>query len=255
MAQRAKNVLDYLEASAKQFPDKEAYEDKDTVLTFDQIRTYARKVGTALANQVEGYREPVAVFMDKSVQSIAAFFGVVYSGNFYCPLDTKMPVERIQIIMGVLKPQVVVTDLAHKELAESFADGTKVVVWEDLISKEEDDNQLAAIQAQMTEHDPLYVLFTSGSTGVPKGVLLNHRVVTNYMEWLDEHFDIDSTAVFGNQAPFYFDVSIHDIYGTLYFGAKMVIIPKSYFSFPRQKSIHIFMGAFSNGNRCKFTDI
>lgn len=232
MAQRAKNVLDYLEASAKQFPDKEAYEDKDTVLTFDQIRTYARKVGTALANQVEGYREPVAVFMDKSVQSIAAFFGVVYSGNFYCPLDTKMPVERIQIIMGVLKPQVVVTDLAHKELAESFADGTKVVVWEDLISKEEDDNQLAAIQAQMTEHDPLYVLFTSGSTGVPKGVLLNHRVVTNYMEWLDEHFDIDSTAVFGNQAPFYFDVSIHDIYGTLYFGAKMVIIPKSYFSFP-----------------------
>ena len=47
MAQRAKNVLDYLEASAKQFPDKEAYEDKDTVLTFDQIRTYARKVGTA----------------------------------------------------------------------------------------------------------------------------------------------------------------------------------------------------------------
>lgn len=229
---KVRNVLEYLEISARKTPDKELYEDKNTVMTYKQVEEKAQQIGTLLAKKLGKSREPIAVFMDKSVEAIVSFFGVVYSGNFYCPLDVKMPIERIQVIMSVLLPKIIVTDEAHKQLAESFAGDSEIVLLEDMMKQEIDEKLLWAIRKDMVEQDPLYVLFTSGSTGVPKGVLLNHRVVTNYMEWLDDNFKIDSSAVFGNQAPFYFDVSVHDIYGAIYFGAKMVIIPQSNFGFP-----------------------
>ena len=228
----ASNVLEYLENSAIYFPDKEVYEDKNVSMTFKQVEETAQRIGTSLAMKLGRHREPIAVFMDKSVKAIVSFFGVLYSGNFYCPLDVKMPIERIQIIMDVLLPEIIITDKEHKELAESFAQNSQIVLWEDMSEQEIDKDMLGNIRMDMTELDPLYVLFTSGSTGVPKGVLLNHRVVINYMQWLEQNFEIDSTSVFGNQAPFYFDVSIHDIYGAIYFGAKMVIIPQSFFGFP-----------------------
>lgn len=228
----AVSVLEYLEASAKRFPEKEVYEDKNTTVTYRQAADAAVRIGTALCRHIQAYRSPVAVFMDKNVESILTFLGVLYSGNFYCPLDSHMPEERIRTIMGVLQPSVIVTDKAHAEKAENFAGGVRILLYEELVKTEVSETLLGEVRRQCTEQDPLYVLFTSGSTGVPKGVLVGQRVITNYLEWLERSFDIGPDDVFGNQAPLYFDVSVHDIYGALYFGGKMVIIPQEMFTFP-----------------------
>ena len=175
-------VLDFLERSAAVYPDREAYEDEKKLLTFAQTRDLARAVGTALQEKIRPDKKPVVVYLDKSVECIVSFFGAVYSGNFYCPLDTEMPLERVKIIMQVLQPAAVITDLAHRNTAREFSGDAELLLYEELILTRPSETILAGIQNGITELDPLYVLFTSGSTGVPKGVLLNHRVVINYME-------------------------------------------------------------------------
>ena len=221
-----------LERAAARCPEHEAYEDARRVCTFAQMRDTARRIGTALAGRLGAGKRPVAVYMDKSVDCVAAFFGVLYSGNFYCPIDPEMPVARIRVILDVLQPEAVITTSALRGTAATFIAPEKLCLFDTLAAAESDDARIDAALRGIIESDPAYVLFTSGSTGVPKGVLLCHRVMLRYLEDLQGCFDLGTEDVFGNQAPLYFDISTHDIYGAAYFCAKMVIIPPHLFGFP-----------------------
>ncbi len=229
----AKLILDYLVQSAGCYPEKVVCEDSRTQVTYRELLEQSQSGGTAIAGLIGRTKEPIAVFMDKSTECVVTFFSVLNSGNFYSPIDCQMPLERIRIIYEILKPKILITDHAHREIAECFCSSDcQILLYEEMITTTKDEVVLERIHNRITEADPLYVLFTSGSTGVPKGVLLNHRVIINYLEWLEKSFDINEQDVFGNQAPFYFDVSVHDIFGAVYFGAGMVIIPRELFSFP-----------------------
>lgn len=227
-----RNVLEYLERSADIYPDKDCYEDENHAFSFVNVKKLSQSIGTALISETKCTGVPVAVYLDKNIESIVAHLGVVYSGNFYCPIDTQMPSERVNVILSVLEPKVIITDEAHKGQAEQFKSSAKILFWDELTKCEADKKSLSIVRQSSTELDPLYVLFTSGSTGIPKGVLLNHRVILNYLEWLGETFSLGENTVFGNQAPLYFDISMHDVYGALFFSAKTVIIPQKLFGFP-----------------------
>lgn len=98
-------------------------------------------------------------------------------------------------------------------------------------ASEEDTELLASARESVLDVDPAYVIFTSGSTGVPKGIVISHRSVIDFTEWMSGTFCFDETEVFGNQAPFYFDLSVKDIYQTLRNGATCYIFPKKFFCF------------------------
>ena len=176
--------------------------------------------------------------MEKSVDMITGFMGTVYAGGFYCPVDISMPESRILTIFSVLRPAVLLTREKEREKAERLLEGleqgteVKLVLLEDALRTPEDPAVLQGIRRASVDSDPLYVLFTSGSTGVPKGVLVPHRVMINNMEWLEREYHFNENDVLGNQVPFYVDVSDHDIYCVLKFGCSMEIIPPEYFAFP-----------------------
>ena len=226
-----RNILDYLEQSARHYPDKIAFADEMSTCTYKELWETARSVGTKLANYVPP-RSPVPVFMEKRVETIYAFLGAVYAGCFYVLLDPKLPSERLKQILQTLQSEVLVLHPDYEKQFKALEYERNVVNILEALQEEEDAVLLEAIREQRLDIDPLYAIFTSGSTGIPKGVLVSHRSVIDFMEEFVDIFGITDKDVIGNQAPFDFDVSVKDIYSTLKTGATMQIIPKKMFSFP-----------------------
>lgn len=224
------HILDYLEASAARVPDKVAFSDENYRITFRALRSMACRVGTFLHRQGV-YREPVAVFMDRSSLEIAAFLGVVAGGCFYVPVDAEMPKTRIRHIMESTKPRLILTDPGNYKAASAFG---RAVRFEEASRCNPDMEALQEIHDHTIDTDPVYVVFTSGSTGVPKGVVACHRSVLDYAEQLTETLGFDRDTRFGCQSPLYVDACLKELCSTLKLGASTYLIPKDVFRYPVQ---------------------
>lgn len=221
-------VLEWLETSVQRRPEAVSFEDDQTSLSYQVLYHRARAIGTALARRVAP-QSPVLILMDKTPACIAAMLGAVYAGCFYTPVDPAMPQARMALIAQVLRPAVAVCDAKLSETARGLCES--VVVLED-VPDDVDAPALEAIRRQHMDNDLLYVLFTSGSTGLPKGVSITHRSVVDFIEWAVEALDITPEVKFGNQAPLYFDNSVLDVYCALCRSACVHFIPRKHFLFP-----------------------
>ncbi|MDE5863473.1 MAG: amino acid adenylation domain-containing protein [Lachnospiraceae bacterium] len=228
------NVLEYLEASAKAFPDKTAVKDDTTSCTYSELMADAKQIGALLAQRTAP-RRPIAVFMDKSVTTLKTFMGILYAGCFYVLIDPSFPPDRIRQILDILTADIVITERNQAANLTRTGYNKQIIYTDDFssnMSSEEATALLMKIRETLTDTDPVYCNFTSGSTGTPKGVLICHRSVIDFIEQFTGTFGITHDDILGNQAPFDFDVSVKDIYSTLKTGATLIIIPRSYFMFP-----------------------
>jgi len=225
------NVLDYLDNIVKVKPDKIAFSNGEEGLTFREVYEQTGAVGTFLAKE-QIYNKPVVVFMNKHPKEIVAFFGVIRSGNYYVPIDEEMPASRIELILQNVQTDIIICDEETRPIAEKFDFQGKIVQYDTIANTEADEELLSQIYAKSIDTDPIYIVFTSGSTGVPKGVAACHRSVIDYIEQLSETLEFNEDTVFGNQTPLYFDACLKELYPTLKFGATTYLIPRKLFMLP-----------------------
>ncbi len=224
-----KNVLEYLENSAKNFPNKTAYTDETGEISFYDLMIEAKKIGTKISKLTDKTSRPIGVITGRNYRCLIAFFGVLYSGNFYVPIDSEMPEVRLKNILDNLNPEFILYSENDKKSVEKILDRKTLIYGDtDLI----DEELLFERRRRVLDIDPVYVIYTSGSTGMPKGIVISHRAVIDFIEWMSEAIGYSHDDVFANQAPFYFDCSVKDLYLTLKLGATDHIIPKKLFMFP-----------------------
>lgn len=225
------NVTDWLEKAVERYPDKTVFWDENKNITYSQLHAQAKAIAGSLINR-KIFKKPIAVYMDKSVDAIAAFWGIAYSGNFYSCIDIGMPIYKTNKILEVFKPEIVLTSKAKLDDISELKNVSNMLIFEDEICQQPDEEKILDTKNRVIDTDILYVIFTSGSTGVSKGVAVTHRSVINLINWYDETFLMCDTDIMGNQTPFFFALSVFDIFGTVSKGMACYIIPKELFVQP-----------------------
>ena len=224
-------MVEYLESSSKKYPSKIAIIEEEKRITYKDLNNYSKQGGTYfIDNNI--VNELVLVFMDKGIDTLITFFSSIYAGCYYSLINPELPKSRIDQIIKTTKAIYVVTDDVHEELAKKYFRGIKIINVNELKSYKIDEDRLQIIKDNHIDIDPLYVNFTSGSTGEPKGVVISHRSVIDFIDKFTNLFNFSDKDIIANQAPFDFDVSVKDIYSSIRVGATLVIIPRSYFSNP-----------------------
>lgn len=229
-----KNVLEYFEDTVSKHGEKIAVVDGDRELTFFEMEQYSKRLSGAILKNSEVIRRPITVYLPKSADSLVAFLAILYSGSIYAPIDIKSPQGKVKSIFDNLeKPLVITSDEYMDTLLSIGVDPENIIgIKEAYDESSANDYGFMRPSESLIDTDPVYIIHTSGSTGVPKGVVVSHRGVIDYIDWAVDCFNIGPNETIGNQSPFYFDNSTLDIYLCLATGATLVIIPEQHFAFP-----------------------
>lgn len=227
---------------AERRPDAVALVMKGERLTYAQLELYSNRIARALRAAGCQRGERVGLLIPKSLTAIAAILGVVKADAIYVPLDTSSPAPRVARMIALSEPCCILTTTAAASLLKESLKGahrleSTPIGWLDTRAPTGLDAALrftaADIDSQPSDslpyanrgEDAAYILFTSGSTGLPKGVVITHANVVAFIEWATAYFGLGTLDRLSGHSPLHFDLSVFDIFGTFAAGAQLHLVP------------------------------
>ncbi len=230
------NVLEYFERGALATRrHKTAVIDRGHEMTYDALARFSKNCASLILERTAALNRPIAVFLPKSASTIVADLGILYSGNCYANLDVKAPPERLKATLKNLGPELIVTSQVHAGSLRAAGALEHQLLFVEAALQPGADHDGALLPARLErviDTDPLCIIHTSGSTGVPKGVVLSHRGTIDFMDWAFSRFGFDGSEIIGSLSPFHFDIYTLELYLCLAKGATLVIIPEQSAAFP-----------------------
>lgn len=214
-------LLDQIRAHSINVPARTAIADyHGQSFTYAQLEQYSDRIAGYLQERIPNDKSPIVVYGDKNPYMLVIFLACVKVAHPYCPLDTSVPQERALDVLESIEPHIVFATEPFQHEHWDFVPLEEIVR---ICSCEKSKNNVVCT---LEDKDVFYILFTSGSTGKPKGVEITARCIDRFLQWSETLVQLyqGEDFIFLNQSPFSFDLSVMDIYTSLYMGGTLRII-------------------------------
>jgi amino acid adenylation domain-containing protein len=240
----------YLAESTRRYPSRPAVQDGTTLVPYQELDDLSANICASLKKRGIGRGSRVGLYMPKSWKSVAVMLGVSKAGAAYVPIDPNAPGSRAAYVLGDCAVSALITtnkgvnqigpDLFNLTALSTVAivDGEPGPDLKDRKFHATSWSDFTAAPSKIgrpepaIESDPAYLLYTSGSTGFPKGVIISHRNAMSFVDWGADAFSIGPEDRLSNHAPLHFDLSVFDIFVALKCGATVVMVPDRVAAFP-----------------------
>jgi amino acid adenylation domain-containing protein len=243
-------VHDLLGDSATRHADRPAVVDADRSLTYAELEARANRVAHLLRQSGVRHGDRVGLYLDKSLEAVVGIYAILKLGGTYVPLDPAAPPARLAVIAADADLRCLVTGAEKADLwLQLCTEGSPI---ETLVALNARDGEVQApegvrmltstgLEAQPetpppdiagSDSDLAYILYTSGSTGVPKGVMLSHLNALAFVDWAADEFEVTEHDRLSSHAPLHFDLSVFDLFAASRAGAAVVLVPGQLSLFP-----------------------
>lgn len=210
-----------LEKSAESFPERIALEDlTGSKITYRELDESSDRIRDHLWQHGVIHGDRVGIYSHKTIDMVASIFGILKAGATYVPVDPGSPRARNAYIFNDCLVKLILTE---KEFLDDQCSVLKELT-DDLLLLEGPGKSKAAGGLRPTADELAYILYTSGSTGNPKGVMYSHKGALSFVNWCSETFELSEQDIFSSHAPFHFDLSIFDLYVSLKHGGSIILI-------------------------------
>lgn len=235
---KMRSLKQLLQCSVARVPDQIAVIDRGRTLTYQELDTYSDQLAIHLQRQGIGQGDRVGIYLDKSLAAVVAICAILKTGAAYVPLDPTSPIKRIAFLIDNCQMKGIVTE--QKKFEKIRSDLLSLALSVVLVAHDFTWSNVGAVSmttacesSTSAAADLAYILYTSGSTGQPKGVMISQRAALAFVDWAVDYVGLQPSDRVASHAPFHFDISIFNLFATIKAGATIVLVPPELAIFPR----------------------
>ena len=222
------NLAEYFYSSAKNFKNRPALRYKKQIITYNQLNKLSNKLANFFLSIKIERCDVIGILNTKEYLGYASMLACLKIGAIYTNLDEENPSPRLEKIICKCKTKLLISDRKPIAAINDLLCKLKITFID--LSKNNEFAHFNDTNLECSKNiigtNPAYIMFTSGSTGIPKGVTITHTNIISFLEWGKKKYNINSNDIFAQVNPMYFDNSVFDFYTALFSGASLVPIKK-----------------------------